>query len=164
MTLTLTRKEEADIRRRRAARANKRAIGKRVQHVNAKPDRGRERDPLFLAYLRRQPCEASHLGDCDGRIEAAHIRYSDGPGRCNPGMGRKNHDRHANPLCHHHHQHDQHKRRERAFWASLGKDAYERAAVHFAAFSGNSDVGTRRATAPEGPPDVSEKGPGMNPS
>lgn len=95
----------------------------------------REREPGFLAYLRRQPCEAAYLGDCSGPIEAAHIRYSDASkGSVNPGMQRKNHDRFANPLCRHHHQHDQHTRRERAFWGDLGKDAYERAEIHFAAY------------------------------
>lgn len=98
-------------------------------------DRGRERDTGFLAYLRRQPCEAAALGGCMGPIEAAHIRYSDAAaGAINPGMGRKNHDRHANPLCHGHHIHDQHKRAERLFWERVGKDAYATAAAHYAAY------------------------------
>lgn len=133
--LTLTAKEKADILRRRHARSVRRSIPARVQHQPAKPGRGRETDPGFLAYLRRQPCEARHLGGCDGPVEAAHIRYSDASkGARNPGMGRKNHDRHANPLCRHHHQHDQHKRREREFWADVGKDAYDTAAAHYAAY------------------------------
>jgi hypothetical protein len=49
---------------------------------------------------------------------------------------RKNHDRHANPLCHGHHQHDQHKRAERLFWDRVGKDAYATAAAHYAAYQG----------------------------
>lgn len=97
----------------------------------------RETDPGFLAYLRRQSCEAVELGDCSGQIEAAHIRYSDrSKGSMNPGMGRKNHDRHANPLCRHHHQHDQHAGAERAFWERLGKDAYDTAAGHYARYRG----------------------------
>jgi hypothetical protein len=122
-----------------AAAARKRARQARSQALKTSraPNKReeRERDPGFLAYLRRQPCEAAHMGGCSGRIEAAHIRFSDGPGRRNPGAGRKNHDRHANPLCRHHHQHDQHRRSERGFWASLGKDAYDRAAAHFAAYT-----------------------------
>lgn len=108
----------------------------------------RERDPGFLAYLRRQLCEARGLGGCEGPIEAAHIRYSDkAKGSMNPGMARKNHDRHANPLCRGHHQHDQHRCAERAFWARVGKDAYDTAAAHYAAFksgnpSRNNDQGT----------------------
>lgn len=97
--------------------------------------RGRETDSGFLAYVRRQPCAARHLGNCDGPIEAAHIRYSDAAaGSVNPGMQRKNHDRHCNPLCRFHHQSDQHRRRERDFWASLGLDAYSHAADLFAAY------------------------------
>ncbi|WP_332657325.1 hypothetical protein [Brevundimonas sp.] len=97
----------------------------------------RETDPGFLAYLRRQPCEARGFGPCSGRIEAAHVRYSDAAaGAINPGMQRKNHDRHANPLCNGHHQHDQHRRSERAFWERLGKDAYATAAAHYAAYQG----------------------------
>lgn len=134
MTLTLTAREEADIRRRRASKANKRTIGKRVKHENAKPNRGRELDPGFRAYLRRQQCEVRHMGGCSGPIQAAHIRYSDAKHGRNPGMGRKNHDRHANPLCEFHHLHDQHKRAERAFWDAAGKDAYECAAAHYAAY------------------------------
>lgn len=96
----------------------------------------REINKPFLAYLRRQPCEARHLGGCDGPIEAAHIRYSDAAaGSINPGMGRRNHDRFANPLCRFHHQHDQHRRRERAFWSDVGKDAYATAASHYRAFT-----------------------------
>lgn len=101
-------------------------------------DRGRERDNGYLAYLRRQPCEARVLGGCSGPIDPAHIRYNDGPGRLNPGGGRKNHDRHCNPLCHHHHQHDQHKRNERAFWAAAGLDAYASAAQYYAEYQGVS--------------------------
>ena len=98
-------------------------------------DRGRERDTGFLAFLRRQPCEAASIGGCSGPIQAAHIRYSDAAaGSVNPGMGRKNHDRHANPLCEAHHLHDQHRMAERAFWNRLGKDAYETAARHYAAY------------------------------
>ncbi len=118
------------------ARAKMRAAAeKRVGKREAGQRQARETDPGFLAYLRRQACEARALGGCEGPIEAAHIRYSDASkGAVNPGMQRKNHDRHANPLCHQHHQHDQHKKSERAFWARLDKDAYDTAARHFAAY------------------------------
>lgn len=120
--------------RREAARARRKAMKAAPMKNQRQP---RERDPGFLAYLRRLPCEAHHLGGCDGPIEAAHIRYSDfRKGSTNPGAGRKNHDRNANPLCRHHHQHDQHRRSERAFWEELGKDAYDTAAKHYAAFKG----------------------------
>ncbi|VDC49729.1 hypothetical protein BREV_BREV_01375 [Brevundimonas mediterranea] len=79
------------------------------------------------------------MGGCDGPVEAAHVRYSDAAaGSVNPGMQRRNHDRHCNPLCHHHHQHDQHKRNERAFWAAAGLDAYASAAQYYAEYQGVS--------------------------
>jgi len=95
----------------------------------------RETDSGFLAYLRRQPCDARHMGGCSGPIQAAHIRFSDvAKGSVNPGMGRKNHDRHANAICEGHHIHGQHRTNERAWWASIGKDAYDTAAAHFARY------------------------------
>ncbi len=96
----------------------------------------RERDPGFLAFLRRQPCAAAHVGGCSGPIQAAHIRYSDvKAGSVNPGMGRKNHDRFATALCEAHHIHGQHRTNERAWWASIDRDAYETAAGLYAAYS-----------------------------
>jgi len=104
-----------------------------AQRPHEKKNRGRERDNGFLAFLRRQPCEARHMGNCSGPIEAAHIRFNDGPDRQNPGGQRKNHDRHANALCagHHREQHDNH---ERTWWQSIGKDAYETAAQRYAEY------------------------------
>ena len=119
---------EADRIQRKARREAKAARPK-----SPKADRGRERDNGFLAYLRRQPCEARSLGGCTGPIDPAHIRFNDGPDRQNPGGARKNHDRHANPLCRAHHD-QQHSMNERAFWSLLGKDAYATAAAHYAAY------------------------------
>lgn len=93
----------------------------------------RIRDNGFLAYLRRQPCEAASLGNCSGPIDAAHIRFNDGPDRQNPGGARKNHDRHANPLCRGHHD-MQHSMSERRFWELIGKDAYATASTHFSTY------------------------------
>ena len=103
-----------------------------------KRSRGRERDTGFLAFLRRQPCEARHMGGCCGPIEAAHIRFNDGPDRQNPGAGRKNHDRHANALCAHHHR-EQHTMNERRWWQSIGKDPYDIAALRYAQYKGGSE-------------------------
>lgn len=125
---------KAALIKREQNRARRQAI-KAQRKPGGKLDRGRERDNGFLAYLRRQPCEAAALGGCSGPIDPAHIRYNDGPGRLNPGGGRKNHDRHANPLCRRHHD-DQHSMAERFFWERLGKDAYETAAAHYAAYQG----------------------------
>lgn len=131
----IVRRLEAGERKARKAESLKRAKAE-IANIMANGKDRRQREPKFLAYVRRQPCEARSFGTCDGPIEAAHIRYSDGPGRINPGLGNRNHDRHANPLCHFHHQHDQHKRNERDFWASIGKDAYETAAGHYARYKG----------------------------
>lgn len=138
MKLDVSAKEAAGILRRRWSRENKRAIPARVNHVTAKPDRGREREPGFLAYLRRQPCEAAHLGGCEGPIQACHVRFADAARRIvNPGLQRKNHDRHATPACAAHHA-LQHSMNERAYWALLGKDAYDTAAAHHAAYLGEA--------------------------
>lgn len=98
-------------------------------------DRGRERDPGFLAFLRRQPCAVRHMGGCSGPIQAAHIRYSDAAkGSINPGLQRRNHDRLCNPLCEGHHIHDQHRRNERSFWEAAGIDPYDNAARLYAEY------------------------------
>lgn len=100
----------------------------------------RQKDAKFLGFVRRQPCAAAHLGGCEGWVEAAHIRYScAAAGVRNPGLQAKNHDRHANPLCAHHHHCDQHKRREQDFWSDVGVDAYANAARLYAAFLTGSD-------------------------
>ncbi len=121
----------AAARIRKAAR--KAAIQARPK--SPKASRGRDIDNGFLAYLRRQPCEARHLGGCEGSSDPAHIRFNDGPQRQNPGGSRKNHDRHCNPLCRAHHE-KQHRMNERTFWSMLGKDAYATAAAHYEAYQG----------------------------
>lgn len=114
-------------------RKEARQAATKARPKSPKADRGRERDNGFLAYLRRQPCEARALGGCSGPIDPAHIRFNDGPDRQNPGGARKNHDRHANPLCRVHHD-QQHSGSERAFWSLIGKDAYATSAAHYAAY------------------------------
>lgn len=147
--MTLRTQEERDtlsaaaaIKRRESKERRKARKEAAREHVKAwakstvaKPKDVRERNKPFLSFLRRQPCAAAHLGGCSGPIEAAHVRYSSAKhGVRNPGMQARNHDRHCNPLCHHHHQSDQHKRRERDFWAEVGVDAYDNAASLYAAF------------------------------
>ena len=141
--MKLSPKERAGVLRRRH-QAEVRKAKRAVAPKREKAHRGRECDPGFLAYLRRQPCEATHMGGCQGPIEAAHIRYSDAQHGRNPGLQRKNHDRHANPLCWFHHQHDQHRRNERRFWESIGKNAYERAAHHYSSYRANMPENTRK--------------------
>lgn len=120
---------EADRIQRKARREARAARPK-----SPKADRGRERDNGFLAYLRRQPCEARHLGGCAGPIQAAHIRYRVHGIANSAGLQVKNHDRHANPLCAEHHRIQGDIASERPFWAAAGKDPYETAAAHYAAY------------------------------
>lgn len=131
---TFTAAERQIIAAAARLRRDARKAARQSRPKSEKAHRGRERDNGFLAYLRRQPCEAAHLGGCSGPVQAAHIRYRVAGIANSAGMGVKNHDRHANPLCDHHHNHDQHKRSERAFWADLGKDAYATAADHYARY------------------------------
>jgi hypothetical protein len=59
--------------------------------------------PAFLQWLRGRPCAAVCFGECGGKIEAAHT-YGAG----DKGLGTKNSDAYAIPLCARHHriQHD----------------------------------------------------------
>jgi hypothetical protein len=139
----LTARETADIIRRRQAKGRNRLSGPKVVRLpSPKADRGRVRDPGFLAYLRRLSCVACWAeGIPSGApIEAAHIRFSDAKlGRVNPGMQCKPSDRWATPLCRYHHQHDQHKRQERAFWADLGVEPGGLSMALYAAYLAGAD-------------------------
>jgi len=120
--MNLTPKERALIlNRRHREKVAAAAPSKFAKRDFPKADRGRERDPGYLAFVRRLPCVAGLVeGGCSGRVEAAHIRFSDASlGRVNPGLQLKSSDRWATPLCRFHHQHDQHQRNERAFWERL---------------------------------------------
>lgn len=89
-----------------------------------KADRGRVRDPGFLAFLRRQPCCVGPLiGDaCDGRTDPAHIRFSDyRAGRLNPGVGRKSDDKWCLPVCRKHHEQQHHFGNEAKWWSDVGR-------------------------------------------
>lgn len=110
----------AMLREDRKARARQRP--KKVQHkpMEGKATRGRVLDGGYLAYLRRQPCEARHLGGCDGRIDPAHLRFSDFKvGRINPGKGRKSDDRWAVSLCRKHHDEQHAYGDERRWWMNV---------------------------------------------
>jgi hypothetical protein len=121
----------------KAARDARKAMRQRIGKPAEGQKQWRETDGGFLAFLRRQPCAVAHLGGCGGPVEAAHVRYSDAAkGSINPGMQRKNHDRHCNPLCRTHHA-EQHKGAERAFWDRAGLDAYDNAARLYAAYLGD---------------------------
>lgn len=125
--------KERKERRARDREARKR-VGKRVEGQR----QPRERDPGFLAFLRRQPCAAGHLGGCEGPIEAAHIRLSSAKhGVKNAGMQAKPSDKFATGLCRHHHQYDQHRGSEAAFWGRVGLDPFDHAARLFAEYQGS---------------------------
>lgn len=148
--MKLSRAEEALITRKRTQAAAK---------LSRKPERrerrSRERDPGFLAYLRRLPCVAGMMeAGCIGPIEAAHIRFSDAHlGRTNPGMQAKPADRWATPLCHQHHQHDQHAGSERAFWERLGIEPGALSIALFEAYqAGRDGLGVLREFTAKDPP------------
>ena len=131
-------REAAKIARARSRRKREAAIDRK------RPEQRhpRERDPGYLAFLRRLPCIAAVMGKagCEGAIQAAHLRFSDAKGgRRNPGMSSKPHDRHATPLCAHHHLRDQHTRQEQAFWNDLGVDPGDLSAALYAAYQAGDD-------------------------
>lgn len=130
--------KEAAARRRAERRAMVARVGKRASGQR----QPRERDAGYLAFLRRLPCIAGVMGatDCSGATQAAHLRFSDAArGRLNPGMASKSHDRHATPLCEHHHLRDQHVRQEQAFWNDLGIDPGDLSAALYAAYQAGED-------------------------
>jgi len=129
-----TRRELADIARRRHVK-EARQKAKAARPVSPKASRGRERNNAYLAWLRRQPCVARHMGGCDGPTEAAHIR-TPSPERGKPltGMQVKPDDKWATPLCRIHHA-AQHSMNELAWWNLTGLNPFETAERLFAEFS-----------------------------
>ncbi len=107
---------------------------------NAKADRGRVRDNAYLAYLRRQPCEA--CGSCVN-VQAAHVRsgYADA-GWPPTGMQVKPSDARALSLCvlcHLDGPDAQHKSNERAWWAARSIYPPTRCAEVYADFLAGRD-------------------------
>lgn len=134
--------EAKKIKRAKARAQRERQREQRVTQERVKPKGGRERDPGYLAFLRRLPCVAGVMGlpDCQGATQAAHLRFSDAKaGRTNPGMQAKPHDRHATPLCAHHHLRDQHARQEQAFWHDLEVDPGDLSTALYAAYLAGED-------------------------
>lgn len=136
--MNLTAEQRAVVNEAKRIQREARKAATKARPKSPKADRGRERDNGFLAYLRRQPCEAAGVGPCLGPVEAAHVSYRVAGIPNSFGRGVKNHDRHANPLCATHHAVQHGMGSEQRFWAGLGKDAYETAARHFAAYQGLS--------------------------
>jgi len=127
--------ERAILRQARAIKADARKAAKKARPKSPKADRGRVRDPAFLAWLRRQPCAVGPEG-CSGPVEAAHVRLS-APGEPMTGMQRKPSDCRAVPLCAAHHRTGpdaQHARGERQWWAAQGQDPLSLAASLYVKF------------------------------
>jgi hypothetical protein len=136
----LRAKKNAESKERMAASRKVRA--KAVDRSRPEQRQPPARDTGYLAFLRRLPCIAGVMGlpDCEGATQAAHLRFSDAAqGRRNPGMGNKPSDRHATPLCAHHHLRDQHARQEQAFWNGLGIDPGDLSAALYAAYLADDD-------------------------
>lgn len=134
-----TLKADRDARKaRRGAKLAKTDTGK--------ADRGRVRDNPFLAYLRRQPCEA--CGSVQ-RVQAAHIRSGYPEAGWSPtGMQVKPSDARALPLCvmcHLDGPGAQHKSNERAWWAARGIYPPTRCAEVYADFEAGRDQERRAA-------------------
>jgi len=102
--------------------------------------RAPERHPRYLAALRRLPCLI-----CAARpTEAAHIRLRTGPAdadgmQTGAGGAEKPDDRHAVPLCAHHHRtgpQAEHVIGTRAFWQLHDIDPHKAADALWTAFNG----------------------------
>lgn len=118
-------------------RRDERKAAKKARQPSEKADRGRVREPAYLAFLRRQPCRIGTC--CEGPIQAAHVRYGDASrGKVNPGMQVKPSDVWCVSLCTRHHA-EQHAHNERAWWASYNKDGLAEADRQYAAYQRGED-------------------------
>lgn len=141
--MTLTPSERAQLRALVAKKnAPAREARKRVRKAVGKGDRGRERDPAHLAFIRRLPCVATWVrsGVLTYGCQAAHVRMvRDGkPG----GMGVKPGDRWAVPLTPEAHDEQTNRGGERGFWSALGVDPIE-LAQRLYAVSGDEDAAVK---------------------
>lgn len=116
-------------------------------------------DPVYLAFLRLQPC---YVCGSRERVQAAHIRMAC-PERdkryC--GKGEKPDDRWAVPLCALDHvdgKLSQHKIGERKFWALHQLDPFEIAARLYKIGHGTEAPAKRRAWNPDNPRPKKKRG------
>ncbi|MDB5445664.1 MAG: hypothetical protein JWQ97_981 [Phenylobacterium sp.] len=145
-----TPKQLADARAMLSADRKARAAERktRVEHKAdpVKVNRGRVRDNGYLAYLRRQPCEACGAGH---RVEAAHIRSGYAEAGWPPtGMQVKPSDFRALSLCASCHREGpdaQHRGNERLWWQARGIYPPERCAQVRADFLAGRDQGGSHA-------------------
>lgn len=132
----LTRREIAHALKKRQD-AERRKAAKAARPKSPKASRGRERNNAYLAWLRRQPCVARHMGGCDGPVQACHIRTpSLERGKPLTGMGVKPSDRFAFSACAAHHAAQHARGNEMAWWRSIGLDPFTTAEGLFNTFNG----------------------------
>jgi hypothetical protein len=145
--MSLSAEQRAVVNEAKRIQRDVRKAATKARPKSLKADRGRERDNGFAQYIRRQPCEARAKGGCSGPVQHAHISYRVDGISNSFGRSVKNHDRHANPLCAEHHRIQGEVMGERPFWAWLGKDAYETAAAHYAAYRGDEPTAEKAGSS-----------------
>lgn len=125
-------------------KAYMREMRKRVGKRDAGQRQPRERDNAYLAWCRRQCCVVGAITGwtCDGRLDPAHIRYSDArAGKTNPGAGAKPDDKWCLPVCRTHHAAQHAYGDERKWWSSaVGVDALDLAKAVYAAFQADQPI------------------------
>lgn len=135
--------KEARKIQRAKARAKRETAIDRSRKEQRQP---RERDNAYLAWLRRQCCVVGAIAGwpCSGRIDPAHIRYSDArAGKLNPGAGRKPDDKWCLPVCRTHHDAQHAYGDERKWWCSeVGVDAIDLARAVHGAFQTDQPIGS----------------------
>lgn len=119
--------------KQRAARSRQREALKHAAKGQRQP---RRHDEAYLAHVRLQPCILTEIaGDCQGRTDPAHLRYSDAKvGRMNPGVANKSDDKWVLPLCRHHHDAQHACGNEPRWWSQWGIDPNEECERRYAAF------------------------------
>lgn len=106
MGLKLSKREEADILRRRAAKGRRRLNGPKLETRRVKPKGGRERDLGYLAWLHDGlECIACVcFGQTGAPIEAAHQKIQSAEKGLNRKAGVRPDDWQTLPLCATHHR------------------------------------------------------------
>ena len=84
------------------------------RHKNSQRAKKQRTFPGHLAWVRGFACACFKHGDCEGRIEAAHVDYAGGKG-----ASLKVHDKFAVPMCAKHHA-EQHRIGVKTFEAKQG--------------------------------------------
>lgn len=127
-------REAAKIARAKARKGRSQA----VRETAPGQRKERQHDKTYLAHTRRQPCILRFLGDCDGAVQATHLRFSDAKyGRINPGLGNKPSDKWVLPACKHHHEAQHAAGDERKWWSGHGIDPGAECVRRYAKFIGD---------------------------